>query len=138
MLPDGVRSVITVTHSLYFSEAELACRCDFDCGAGPISGTLVNVLESARRLLGTPLVISSGLRCTPHNRVVGGAENSDHLTGHAADVVTGRHDQDDLFDILIKYSSVSKLGRYDGWLHVSVYQYPWDIQGRPVVWDRRS
>ena len=49
-------------------------------------------LEKARKQLGgKPITITSGLRTVDHNREVGGAKNSYHLTGQAVDlVVLGR------------------------------------------------
>ncbi len=45
------------------------------------------VLEPLREQMGTPVVISSGYRCRELNSLVGGARNSQHLTGEAADIV---------------------------------------------------
>ena len=45
-----------------------------------------HVLEPVRRRYGHPLVITSGFRCTRLNRAVGGAWNSQHLSGCAADI----------------------------------------------------
>ena len=47
----------------------------------------VQVLEPLREHFGTPVVISSGYRCPALNRAVGGASNSQHLTGEAADII---------------------------------------------------
>ncbi len=44
------------------------------------------ILQPARRALG-PLKISSGFRSEELNRLVGGAEKSDHRLGYAADVI---------------------------------------------------
>lgn len=48
---------------------------------------LAGVLEQARYILGAPLRITSGYRCTQLNQVVGGAWNSAHLDGLAADFI---------------------------------------------------
>ena len=45
------------------------------------------VLEPARQAWGQPIFITSGYRCPELNRVVGGAPNSQHLLGQAADIV---------------------------------------------------
>jgi len=45
------------------------------------------VLEPLRQHLGTPVIISSGYRCPELNRLVGGAANSQHMTGEAADII---------------------------------------------------
>lgn len=46
----------------------------------------VNLLEPIRWKLGRPIVITSGLRPDWLNKAIGGAPNSDHLYGRAADV----------------------------------------------------
>lgn len=46
----------------------------------------IHVLEPLRRQFG-PVVISSGFRTPKVNRIVGGAPNSQHTRGEAADIV---------------------------------------------------
>ena len=46
----------------------------------------VEVLEPLRAYAGKPIVISSGYRCPALNRAVGGASQSQHLRGEAADL----------------------------------------------------
>lgn len=48
---------------------------------------LVEKLDALRGLLGRPIKISSSYRDPEHNAVVGGAEGSQHLSGHAVDIV---------------------------------------------------
>ncbi len=45
-----------------------------------------NVLEPLRRFANQPIVISSGYRSKTLNAAVGGASNSQHMTGEAADI----------------------------------------------------
>ncbi len=45
----------------------------------------VKVLEPVRQHFGRPVVISSGYRSPALNRAIGGARNSQHTTGEAAD-----------------------------------------------------
>lgn len=44
------------------------------------------VLEPARMELGSPITVSSGYRCNELNKILGGVENSQHLSGEAADI----------------------------------------------------
>lgn len=44
-----------------------------------------NVLEPIRDAVCTPIVITSGYRCPQVNRLVGGVDNSQHMSGCAAD-----------------------------------------------------
>jgi hypothetical protein len=48
---------------------------------------LALALETVRELLGVPIRIDSGYRCPALNASVGGAQNSAHMTGYAADFV---------------------------------------------------
>lgn len=49
------------------------------------------VLEPARKLCGFPFVITSGYRCKRLNKLVGGAPNSYHTMGMAADILVNAH-----------------------------------------------
>lgn len=83
---------------------------------GP-SPELVQLLERIRALDGRPLRVVSGYRTTATNAAVGGASNSQHLYGRAADIEPGR----------IKAAQALALGargvgfNRDGWVvHVDV------------------
>lgn len=68
-------------------------------GARMKSGTLAK-LDEARERAGLPFRINSGFRTLAHNRAVGGASNSAHLTGHAVDIAfNGTAAQ---FEIMVK------------------------------------
>lgn len=66
---------------------------EFDChGSGCCSETLVDqklvtYLQKIRDHFGKALIINSGYRCATHNKSVGGAANSYHTKGQAADIV---------------------------------------------------
>ena len=51
-----------------------------------ISRELIEVLQSIRNKLGSPININSGYRTQEHNKSVGGSINSAHLIGCAADI----------------------------------------------------
>lgn len=67
-----------------FTLAEFACRC---CGAAKIDPGLVQKLQQLRDRIGKPISITSGYRCQAHNRAVGGATQSQHMHGTAADIM---------------------------------------------------
>lgn len=67
-----------------FSRSEFACRC---CGRAEIDPRLVEALQQIRNLADAPVRVTSGYRCPDHNRAVGGAKQSRHLLGQAADIV---------------------------------------------------
>jgi len=91
-----------------------------------------NVLEKIRIHFGRPLMINSGYRGPKLNKAIGGAKNSQHMTGQAADIeIPGMSNKilfcwirDNLeFDQLIL--EFHKEGVPDsGWVHVS-----WNSQG---------
>lgn len=71
----------------HFRAEELACGCDRDeCRTVVVHWALIRLLERMRRQIEQPLYVSSGYRCPRHNKDVGGAPESLHLAGMAADV----------------------------------------------------
>ena len=89
-----------------------------------------NVLDPLRELWGAPIIVTSGYRCTRLNNAVGGARNSQHRYGQAADIRTvsdTREDNMKLLGCLVKSGLpfdeliseyVDSKGRPD-WIHVS-------------------
>lgn len=69
-----------------FNLQEFECN---HCNSVKLSSTLVTLLQALRDELRRPIVITSGYRCTLHNRAVGGAERSMHLLGMAVDIAIG-------------------------------------------------
>ena len=74
-----------------FEHSVTAIRCNIDNSVPseliPLLRNLCEkVLEPLRQHVGEPVIISSGYRCRELNRRVGGASNSQHLTGEAADI----------------------------------------------------
>lgn len=65
----------------YFSVAELACH---HCGLAYVKRELLSALFKLRQEHG-PLTILDAYRCPAHNAAVGGAPNSQHVLGLAAD-----------------------------------------------------
>jgi uncharacterized protein YcbK (DUF882 family) len=55
---------------------------------GP-TAELLTVLEAIRHRIGRPLPILSGYRSPQYNRRIGGARNSQHISGRAADFREG-------------------------------------------------
>lgn len=83
-----------------------------------------NVLDPARREYGSYILVNSGYRCPALNAAVGGASNSQHLTGEAADITTGSIDNDRrLFAILVAQGNYDQLiwekSKNSLWIHVS-------------------
>ena len=53
-----------------------------------INDLVTNVLDKLRDGWGRPIIVTSGYRCKELNAAVGGTSNSQHLKGHAADIVS--------------------------------------------------
>ncbi len=72
-----------------FKKGEFVCKC---CKELPdevwmnTRALVENVLDPVRELFGKAIRVNSGYRCEKHNRKVGGARNSQHVCGEAADV----------------------------------------------------
>ena len=67
-----------------FQAGEFVCSCG--CGRVKVDEKLIQGLQKLRDKLQRPIRITSGYRCKEHNEKVGGATNSLHLTGQAADI----------------------------------------------------
>lgn len=110
-----------------FSEREFRCKCG-KCSMPEISQELLAVLESVRAEFKGKVVITSGYRCKEHNEAVGGATNSQHCLGIAADIQVT-----DAAGIYVPPRHVAKwldeehpdtygIGRYKAWTHIDVRQ----------------
>lgn len=133
----AIRSAATHTHrptpDEWHCSLEVLCHSDTarrlgidntpDAGARTHLQRLSATLQDVARLLGAPLTITSGYRCVTLNAAVGGVENSQHITGQAADfkcpeagtalTVAHRIAASDIpFDQLIL--------EYGKWVHLSV------------------
>lgn len=71
-----------------FKKSEFECKCcrELPADAWMNIDALVGMLDSVRDKFGRPIKVNSGYRCEKHNRKVGGARNSQHMTGEAADI----------------------------------------------------
>lgn len=82
-------------------------------------------LEHVRLLLGVPVIVSSGYRCRALNEAVGGAANSQHMQGEAADFIAPKYGTPFEICRLLEASDL----RYDQlifegtWVHVSFVDY---------------
>lgn len=60
------------------------------------------VLDPIRRLYGKPVYVNSGFRSATLNDVIGGARNSQHMEGKAADITGGNPEENKkLWDIIM-------------------------------------
>lgn len=72
-----------------FSLNEFRCKCCKELPADAwmyVEHLVNNLLDPVRDAFGKPIKVNSGYRCEKHNKEVGGAKNSQHLLGQAADI----------------------------------------------------
>ncbi len=67
-----------------FKREEFACSC---CGKDDIDYELVKKLQTLREIYGSPMAITSGVRCEQFNsKLPGSSKTSSHIAGKAADI----------------------------------------------------
>jgi uncharacterized protein YcbK (DUF882 family) len=113
-----------------FSRREFACHC---CGALPVNWAadgvppLVTALQELRDQVGAPVTVVSGYRCPKHNREVGGAKNSQHVLGMAADIVIPGKSVKEMYAAACGVEAFEEggIGLYpkQGFIHVDVRDY---------------
>ena len=97
--------------STNFSRYEFACSCG--CGFEAVDVELLEVLEDLRAHFNVAVTINSGCRCDNHNKSIGGAKNSMHTKGIAADVVVSGADAQTVYNYLdTKYPDKYGIGLY--------------------------
>ena len=69
-----------------FNSGEFKCSCCDRWLDSPKMREFMERLQNARTVAHTPFVITSGYRCFEHNAAVGGAVDSAHTKGLAADI----------------------------------------------------
>jgi uncharacterized protein YcbK (DUF882 family) len=88
---------------------------------------LIAKLQQLRDLVGKPVIVLSGYRSPSYNGLIGGAKNSRHMMGDAADIkVSG-----------LTPSEVAKLAEKIGFDGIGVY-YSWthvDTRGYKAKWN---
>ena len=108
----------------YFTMNEFQCKdgCEMPATAREnIKALVENVLDPLREQLGKPIYVNSGYRCPRHNLKVGGAVNSQHLKGEAADI---RCEDNVMLLRLIKEQGVfDQMIVYDSFIHVSYKRF---------------
>ncbi|MDE6305738.1 MAG: DUF882 domain-containing protein [Muribaculaceae bacterium] len=109
------------------SYSQMAVRCGLknipdEAAVRRLTDLVEKVLDPAREQFGAPVIVSSGYRSPEVNRLVGGVARSYHLTGRAADLVTGSRDGNRrLFDILKRLPHCELIWENGGrWIHVAL------------------
>jgi len=91
---------------------------------GSLQDLCANVLEPLRTALGKSITVTSGYRSPRLNKAVGGAANSQHVQGRAADLICSGLDTSGLFKQIIQLDLpfdqlIYEGGRQSIWVHVS-------------------
>lgn len=96
---------------------------------------LTEQLEVLRAHFGKPIKITSGYRSAAHNLRIGGAKDSYHVKGMAADIQIENVAPKVVFnaiELLIKSGKMKEggLGLYSGWVH-------YDFRGKKIRWGNK-
>lgn len=104
------------------STKETTCKCG--CGLN-VTPKFLFILNQIRTEYGKPIIVLSGARCPTHNAKIGGAKNSSHCEGLAADLMRSAELRTFLeanlnkFDIYMEAPQAT--GNDDnGWLHCQI------------------
>lgn len=91
---------------------------------------LVQKLQQLRERIGRPIHINSAYRTPEHNKAIGGAKNSEHPKGTAADLDCPEGMSIDQFAAECEAVGFDGIGKYHTFVHV-------DVRGYKARWDER-
>jgi uncharacterized protein YcbK (DUF882 family) len=122
--------------STNFSLTEFA-SADGTAASGEVLKNLTELaknLEVLRKHLGQPIRVTSGFRSREHNRKIGGATNSYHVLGMAADIQVAKITPQQVakaIELLIAEGKMKEggLGIYRTWVH-------YDFRGTKSRWKK--
>ena len=114
---------------------------EFDCSDGSEMNIAIyhnmvkvaNQLQILRNYIGKPITVNSAYRSQEYNASIGGAKNSQHIMGRAADIVVKGMSPlavHTTIELLIEKGNMLQggLGLYDSFVH-------YDIRGTKARWD---
>lgn len=106
----------------FFSWSEFDSPDIEGSGIANMDHDFVRILDKVREIYGRPIRINSGYRSIERNRLVGGAEQSSHLYGVAADLgCDNSRDRHDLLQAIISVG-ITRMGIHDKFIHVDIDQ----------------
>lgn len=84
---------------------------------------MTHCLDPIREIWGKPIIVNSGYRCPELNKAIGGAKNSQHLKGEAADITTGSKEGNRKLFLMIDRLDIDYDQMIDesdyAWIHIS-------------------
>lgn len=116
--------MIHIQLSKNFTKEEFSCKCCNDCEINP---TLVNRLQLVRDIVGVPIYINSGYRCSKHNKEIGGSSKSQHILGNAADIRIKNHSVKQMYEICKQFFTGIGIYPEQNFIHV-------DLRENPTTW----
>jgi len=103
--------------SKHFFRSEFACNCG--CGQDTVDAELIEVVERVREHFDKPILITSGNRCLPYNKQIGGHPNSYHTKSRAADIVVKGINPPKVFEQIDEwYPGRFGMGNYKTFTHI--------------------
>ena len=115
-----------ITEHFRYNEPSIRCQCCNRLIINDLFYRHMSKLETLRQELGFALLFNSGYRCPPHNKAVGGSENSMH-TKFASDIRPEIIQGEDIALFEIKLRSIEEkaeelhfggIGVYDEFIHL--------------------
>jgi uncharacterized protein YcbK (DUF882 family) len=88
---------------------------------GYVHPALIVLLQRIRNEIGKPLRINSGYRSPLHNQNIGGASQSTHIFGMAADIRTDNLNDLPEIEHIAKKLGAGGIKRYNTFVHVDVW-----------------
>lgn len=122
----------------FFKVEEFKCKCGkCDLPEGVPSDELIDILCEIRNHFDKPLIINSAYRCSEHNAKVGGAKQSQHTIGSAADFTIKGIPTEEVYKYVIQVYGERPLGIavkrnkedvFKGFVHL-------DTRGKKARWE---
>jgi len=99
----------------------------------------INLLEPLRTRLGRSIKISSGYRCNLLNAKIGGADNSQHTFGEAADIiVAGMTPYEVACTVRDEFNYDQCILEFGEWTHLSLRMIPTSNRRMPLTAMKRD
>lgn len=105
-----------------FKTSEFACKCG--CAVNHIDQRVIDMAQTIREALGSPVRVNSGYRCEKHNAAVGGVKGSYHTKGLAADLASPSKGNNALWQTIRELHAQGKLSelsyaiKYKNFVHI--------------------